>query len=315
MSGHTLTDRLYGAPRVVKVALLLASLMCALSVNVFAVTQTRELRDREAFAATAEVLYVPDMRQLRLLSLGYRQTAADFIWVRLLNYFDAHFRGDRQYRWLEHFIEQIVALDPHFTKIYHWAGTNVLYGRRFTNENVLRSNRFYEMALKQDPNDYEAAYRLGLNFYVEMKSQDPAELRGFKEQGLEYLERAANTPGAPGRVANLVAAISSKLGKEQLALQYLVDVFLQTEDPATKEDLRKKIDRLRRDMSGGSMTSVALAFDDARKAHFPYASPGLYTLMGEPKGIAQRDVPWSTLLPGVDVETDDSIMQIEDELE
>ena len=315
MSGKSLTDRLYEAPRLVRVVLFLSALLCALSVNVAAVTQSRELRNREAFAATAEVLYVPDMRQLRLLSLGYRQTAADFIWIRLLNYFDAHFRGDRQYRWLEHFIEQAVALDPNFVKIYHWAGTNVLYGRRFTNENVLRSNRFYEMALKQDPTDYEAAYRLGLNYYVEMKSEDPSERTKFKEQGLEYLERAANTPGAPSRILNLVAAISSKLGKEQLSLQYLVDVFLQTEDPETREKLRKKIDRLRRDMSGGTMSEVALAFDDARKANFPYVGPGLYTLMGEPRRVGQADVSWRTLLPGIDVDTDSSRPDGKDKLE
>ena len=89
--------------------------------------------------------------------------------------------------WLEYFLNQIVELDPDFTKVYHWAGANVLYGRRFTNENVHRSNRYYELALKRNPDDFEAAYRLGLNHYVELKSDDAEEAQKNREMGLAYL--------------------------------------------------------------------------------------------------------------------------------
>ncbi len=214
-----LNDALKNLSGPARVILVLAALSTLIILNLSSRTQARQLRDNAVFAMQGEVLYVPDRRQLRLMTLGYDQTAADLVWVRTLEYFASHFKGDRRYPWLEHFLEQIISLDPDFTKVYHWAGANVLYGRRFTNENVERSNHFYALALKRDPDDFEAAYRLGLNYYVELKSDDSEQRRKWREQGLSYLERAANTPGAPTRVRNLVASISSRLGNKKIAIQ------------------------------------------------------------------------------------------------
>ncbi len=251
-----------------------------------------------------EVVYVPDRRQLRLMTLGYDQTAADIVWIRTLEYFASHFKGDRKYPWLEHFLDQIISLDPDFSKVYHWAGANVLYGRRFTNENVLRSNRFYELALKNSPDDFEAAYRLGLNFYVELRSDDVEQTKRWREKGLYYLERAANTPGAPGRTRKLVAAISNKLGKRQLALQYLVDLYVQTTDTQKKEDIKARIDHLKKEMGRSGIAEQAMAYENSRSQTFPYVPSSMYALLGEPKRIRVGDVDWRELLSDVDVSAD-----------
>ena len=270
-------------------------------LNVSARTEARHLKSNEAFAMQGEIVYVPDRRQLRLMTLGYDQTAADIVWVRTLEYFASHFKSDRKYPWLEHFLEQIISLDPEFSKVYHWAGANVLYGRRFTNENVRRSNRFYELALENSPDDYEAAYRLGLNFYVELRSEDVEERRRWREKGLYYLERAANTPGAPARTRKLVAAVSNKLGKGQLALQYLIDLFLQTTDEAKRADLKLRIDVLKKEMGRSAIAEQAMIYEAGRVEMFPYVPAPMYALLGEPKKIKVGDTHWRTLLEDVDV--------------
>ena len=243
-----------------------------------------------------EVLYVPDRRQLRLMTLGYDQTAADLVWVRTLEYFASHFKGDRRYPWLEHFLEQIISLDPDFTKVYHWAGANVLYGRRFTNENVERSNHFYALALKRDPDDFEAAYRLGLNYYVELKSDDSEQRRKWREQGLSYLDRAANTPWAPTRVRNLVASISSRLGKKQIALQYLVDLYVQTSDPIQRDKLKLRIEAIQKEIGRSAGPEDAVRFEADRKKHFAYLSPALFSILGEPHRQRIGDKGWRDLV-------------------
>ncbi len=300
--------RLAALPRPARWLLVVAALLTAIAVNRLSLERARQVRDRDAIALQDEVLYVPDTRLLRLMTLGYEQAAADLMWIRTLEYFARHFSSDRRYPWLEFFLDQVIALDPDFTKVYHWAGATVLYGRRFTVENITLSNRFYRRALERDPDDFEAAYRLGLNHYIEMPSalrrnpdHDEARERLERELGLSYLEQAANAPGAPTRMRNLVAAISSKLGDHQLALQYLIDLYIQTDDIDRKIDLRRRIDALRAEGADGALAEAAADFERRWKTHHPYLPPAVYALLGEPTG-AVPDVDWRRLLPGVDLD-------------
>jgi len=270
-------------------------LLCLVGFNLGSLYHTRQLRDAESVTATDEVIYVPDVRLLRFMSLGYDQAAADFVWVRTLEYFARHFRTDRKYPWLEYFVDQVIALDPDFRKAYHWAGTNVLYGRKFIDENVLSSNRFYEKALDRDPDDFEAAYRLGLNFFIELQGKNEDERQAYRETGLAYLERAANTPGAPPRTRNLVASISGRLGKNQLAIQYLIDMYIQTEDPESKASYKARLEAIRKEAGGEDFAAEADRFETQWKANFPFTSPALYAIMGEPGRMGVRDVDWRTL--------------------
>ncbi len=287
-----------------RAAIAVAALLTTVTLNRLFLLQSRSERANDTLVATAEVLYVPDIRMMRLVFLGYDQAAADVIWVRTLEYFANHFEGDRQYQWLEYFLDQIIALDPAFQKVYHWAGTNVLYGRRFTNENVMLSNRFYEMALENDPSDFEAAYRLGINYFIELKSPDEEERKRWQEKGLAYLELAAANRGAPDRLKQLVAGISTSLGKQQLALQYLVDLYLTATDPQLKETWRQRIAVMRAELGEDATTAAADRFEAGWKATVPYVSPAMFALMGEPASRQIQDVDWHTLINGPETEGD-----------
>lgn len=305
-----LSARLAGLPRPARWLVLAALLATLVAVNRLSLERARQARDRVALAEQGEVLYVPDTRLLRLMTLGYDQAAADLMWIRTLEYFARHFTTDRRYRWLEFFLDQVIELDPDFVKVYHWAGATVLYGRRFTEENIELSSRFYRRALARDPDDYEAAYRLGLNHYIELPSAlirgaapgdtaARAEAERHRERGLAYLEQAANAPGAPDRMRNLVAAISSRLGNHQLALQYLIDLYIQTDDPDRKTELRQRIDALRAEGADGALAEAAADFERSWKTTYPYVPPAVFAAMGEPAGPGVADVDWRTLLPGV----------------
>lgn len=284
--------------RLLIVAALLTTLV---GLNRAALVTSRTLAAEDTIVQDAEVLFVPDTRLSRMITLGYDQAAADLVWLRTIGYFTAHFSGDRKYRWLEHFINQIIELDPGFRKVYHWAGASVLYGRRFTNENVMLSNLFYKKALDRFPDDYEAAYRLGLNYYIELKSSDPDERRRFRETGLSYLEQAANSPDAPTQIRSLVASISSKLGKSQLALQYLIDLYLSTDDAAQRKAIKRRIDVLRAQGAGEAAAAAAERFKASWQATHPYVTSPIFSLLGEPESRRIGDRPWRTLLPDVDL--------------
>lgn len=300
MPSPTLIDRLLRLPRAAWSLILVAGLVTLVGVNRMALVTAHDVRASNSIVQNAEVLFVPDTRLSRMITLGYDQAAADLLWLRTLGYFARHFSGSREYAWLEHFVEQIIELDPNFRKVYYWAGASVLYGRQFINKNVLLSNTFYEKAIERFPDDYEAAYRLGLNYYVELKSADPDESLRFREKGLSYLERAANAPNAPPEVVNLTASISKKLGKSQLARQYLVDLYIGTQDPIQREGLKARLDALDAQSKDGA-ADAAVRFRDAWQATFPYVPPPIYGLLGEPTTRTLPDRPWRELLPDVDL--------------
>lgn len=300
-----LIHRLAALPLAARWALILAVALTLTALNRWMLVGARQARDTSSLAETAEVIYVPDIRLVRLMTLGYEQAAADLMWVRTLEYFARHFVTDRRYRWLEHFLDQVIELDPKFEKVYHWAGASVLYGQAFTAENIMLSNRFYRRALDANPDDYEAAYRIGLNHYIEMPAAlhragaSRAEQDRERELGLWHLEQAANIPGAPERMRQLVASISSRLGKHQLALAYLVDLYIQTDDPDRKAELQARIDGLRTEGVGAEFAEAAARFEENWKAHFAYIPPAVFALMGEPDGSVTHDVDWRRLLPDV----------------
>ncbi|MFZ4735863.1 MAG: hypothetical protein ACOYM9_07965 [Bradymonadia bacterium] len=285
--------------RVLRIALLAALLLTVLSVNRLALLEARVARASDTAVIASETLYVPDDRSLRLLFLGYTQAAADVQWLRALEYFGRHFTTDRKYTWLEHFIDQIIRLDPQFRRIYHWAGVNVLYGRRFTNENVERSNRFFERALAAFPEDSEAAFRLGINYYTEMQSSDPDERARYREIGLQYFERAANMPGASPAIRRLVTGTANRLGRTEIAVQSLIDSLAEADDPEQRAAIRARIRSLR-GASADALANETEVFENRRRMTFPYVPPALFLHFA---GEDSVDESLSHLTRGVVVET------------
>lgn len=254
-----------------------------------------------ALVDTKETLYVPDTRTTRLTFLGYDQAAADIMWLRTVAYFARKFTTDRQYPWLPHFVDQVIALDPKFRRVYHWAGASVLYGQIFTNNNVRLSNRFYEAALAQYPEDSEAALRLGLNYYVEMKSDSPEDRERFKEKGAQYIEMAANMPGAPQRTRQLAAGIYSRRGDGALAVQSLLQMLESTEDADQRVWLRERIAELEVSGTGSELAAQLEAFEGRRKSKFPYLTPAFYLLIDAHVGATMADLTWRELVSDVSV--------------
>ena len=256
----------------------------------------------ESVLSTGEVVYVPAEAQTRLMYLGYEQAAADVIWVRTLNYFARHFVTDRKYPWLRHFLDQILALDPEFHDVYLWAGSSLLYGRLLTNERVLEANQYYERALERFPNDHEAAYRLGMNYHAELISDDEDERSRFRRKGLYYLELAANMPDAPKRIGELVAALNLKYGADDLAIQYLTDLYLKTTNVDERERLLARMSALQDKKSKISRKTELEAFQSEWTEELPYASQVFFGIIGSQ--LTSRPKGWQSQIDVVDLSQD-----------
>ena len=195
-------------------------------------------------SAGDEVLFVANTFTVRLLTLGYNQAAADVLWLKSIQYFVDHLLTDRRYPWLEHFVDQVIALDPRFKQVYLWAGGCILYGQEIVPERVHRANRIYRLALERFPEDYEPAYRLGMNYFSELRVDDPEERERYRNMGLAYFERAAHAPNAPPNILPLIRGIAKRQGRDEVLFFALTDELLGTEDPQRKAQIQERINAL-----------------------------------------------------------------------
>ncbi|MFN3198314.1 MAG: hypothetical protein ACE366_07820 [Bradymonadia bacterium] len=224
-------------------------------------------------------LYVPSVTTLRMASAGYEQAAADLLWVRVLGYFGSHFKTDRQFMWLETFVDQIIALDPMFREAYETTAMMILYGSNITNESVASANRIYEAGMVHFPDDPRMPYNIGFNLYFEMKGETPQASERYRLQALDYFTLAASMPEAPLSYRGLLASLQTKAGRTALAQQHYLDLYLKTDEPAQKAYFRSKLEEAGVDLK--AIEAEFNAIDDRRKATHPYMTFDQYMLLDE----------------------------------
>jgi hypothetical protein len=179
-------------------------------------------------AAVSEGYLLPEPRALEVIGLGHREMMADLVWLRALSYFAVHFYLDRDFRWLDRYIETVIALDPRFRMIYQWAGVVVMYGGEgVTNDRVMVSNRFLEMGRQQYPDDWLLNFMLGCNYRYELRPETPEQREAWRLLGGTYLRRAAELPGAPAWLSLTALRTLEQAGAADEALRIGVQAFLE----------------------------------------------------------------------------------------
>jgi hypothetical protein len=278
-----------------RVALAFAfCVLCAATV----LTQDRALLRRAAFPAEQDQLYLPRPGALRAMSLGHHELAADLVFVRAIIYFGTQLARERDYRWLQNYLDTIVQLDPKWRTPYRWAGVATIYdGREITNESVLRSSHFLELGAKQFPDDWELTFMLACNYLFELKSDDPAEKAKWRRIGGEYLRHAALVGGAPAWVPLLAATVLRQQGDEAAAIKHLEEVYWSTTDEKTREEVRNRLVALHAKFDVAEAARQHAAFQDGWRKTVPYASPDFYAVLGpapsprlDPEFVARQEL-------------------------
>ncbi|MFT5429656.1 MAG: hypothetical protein ACI9OJ_000328 [Myxococcota bacterium] len=118
---------------------------------------------------TDDTVYLPSHDWLRGASLGYGPFAGDMLFVRTHAYFLRHMYGDQIFRWLDPYVDAIVALDPDNKEVYYWAAKVVRYGQIIDEAVLMRSNRFAELGIEKFPDDSRLYAHLGFNKYFELR--------------------------------------------------------------------------------------------------------------------------------------------------
>jgi tetratricopeptide (TPR) repeat protein len=244
----------------------------------------RARAERQDWPDAEGLVWLPPPRAATTVAMGYRQLWADINWARVLVYYSQE-RRERptfQYRYLTRFLDNIVALDPKFKRVYEWATYAVTFqGGTLKAEEHRLSLPYLERAMKEFPDTYRFFWLAGLRYYIYLESDDPAERRRMREHGAALIERAMHKPDAPTNITTLAAGLRTQLGQHERALDNLRQVIMTTEDPEAQKTLIQTYRNLAGKEFPEEATRAKAELQRGWMAELPFASPNMYVALGD----------------------------------
>ncbi len=267
----------------VRIAGAMAALLLALLAS--QALDRRATHARESWPIEEQYVTLPSADSARLVYLGYNELAADITWARMLVYYGSGFVGEGDFRYLSKFIDNIMALDPRFKRLYTWAMYTVTVNEKHQvsteKEDILESIKIIERAMKEFPDDYEFFWVGGIRYFLDLKSDDPAVQRSYKEHGSELIELAMEKPDAPSNLAITAASLRSQLGQVEQARANLTKMILTTDDLQARASMMHSFEQIAGEGLAAELVQATEQFAKMRTGYTQYP-PDLFVLMGGP---------------------------------
>jgi hypothetical protein len=160
----------------------------------------RDRAERLAAAESSEheLLYLPNGRYLRIVSLGQGPLLADVIYLWAIQFYSNYDRADR-YRFVQHIFGKVIPeLDPRYIDPY-WLGALILIVEVDDLEGGLQ---LLDEGFEHNPRAWILPYLAGWE----------CQRAGEPLRAASYFERAAAVPGAPDFVGRMSAGMLARAG-------------------------------------------------------------------------------------------------------
>jgi tetratricopeptide (TPR) repeat protein len=180
------------ARRLALLALLAAAVLAAVSRDRLAALEASPRAGGE------ELLYLPNGKHLKAMSLGHASLAADLVYVWAIQYYSDYDRADR-FRFVEHVFGSVIPdLDPHYVDPY-WLGAMILTVEAGDLEAGLR---VLDKGFENNPAAWVLPYLAGFECY---------RVHQY-ERAADYFDRSSRAPGAPALPLRMKAGIVARKG-------------------------------------------------------------------------------------------------------
>jgi tetratricopeptide (TPR) repeat protein len=163
-----------------------------------------------------------------MASLGYRELAADLLWLQAIQVMGEKKLSEEAGHWLYDALDRITTLDPKFVRAYE-AGSHALCTLVVMPE---ESIRLLEKGMRHNPQEWKLPFLLGINYYFEV---------GDDEKAAEAMAKAARLPGAPERLMSLAAKLFVSAKSPQQAVELLAKAYEETSDENVRRMLEVRL--------------------------------------------------------------------------
>ncbi len=174
-----------------------------------------------AKTGTKDLLYMPNGKYLKAISLGHAPLLADFVYLWAIQYYSDYSQADR-YRYVEHVFGDVIAeLDPGYIDPY-WLGALILTTEGQDEEAGLR---LLDRGFEKNPSAWILMYLAGWE----------CQRFGQFDRAANYFDRAARVPGAPPDLFRLKAGMTARTGNLREAIGRWQEVL---DDPRNNGEAR-----------------------------------------------------------------------------
>jgi len=187
-----------------------AWLACGLCAALVWFTGDALERRAPARSAAEELLYLPNGKHLRLISMGQAPLIADLIYIWAIQYYSNYERSDR-YRYVEHVFGDVIAeLDPHYIDPY-WLGALIMTVEA---QDLEAGLRLLDKGIAANPDQWILPYLAAWECYR----------GGDYDRAAAYFTAASEIPSAPFAVRRMRAGVVARAGDLRMALGLWEDV-------------------------------------------------------------------------------------------
>lgn len=188
-------------------------------------------------AADVKGLTLPPV-VIKIMSMEFRNIAADFLFVRASQFLGSRVEGKRaltkdDWMWLYHNLDVVTELDPYFQDPYYVANGLLVWDAGMYDE----ANALLKKAVDARTWDWWFPFMLGFNKYY---------FQGKNKEGADYLLLASKRPGAWPMLTTLASKLYYEGGKTEAAISFLTAILKNENDEAVRKKYSIRLDALKR---------------------------------------------------------------------
>lgn len=217
--------------RVAATGALLAAATLFLGV-VFAQTQADRVRPT---LESNELLYLPNEKLLSHFTCGMDTVIADLLWIQCIQYTAHEAKGERNFTWLNHMLNTVARLDPHFVDVYRYGGMFLSALKADSNAGL----ELLEHGMIKNPSAWELPYEAAMVYLLNRKD-DPDS----RQHAAYYLSMSAATGNAPTLIRDLAAKLQGEFNLLDIEREMWRNL-LESEDELLRDTARRKLEEVK----------------------------------------------------------------------
>lgn len=227
--------------------------------------------------------YAPSPAAAPFVTAGYRELAADLLWIRAKVYFA---EMDDTAEGLRGLIDAIVTLDPQLYKAYEFGARAIQWvDGGHTIDDILWSTELLRRGIAEFPEAWKLPYLLGQILVFDLGEMKDERASAWRAEGLAVLDRAIRMKGAPRNLARAIASLRTEMGQLERAVRDLEELIASTDDDRVRRQLIEKLAELQdesADQIADEMEAARAEVHERWKAALPEADLEMYLLLGDP---------------------------------
>lgn len=206
-------------------------------------------RSNHVFFLDLPPLYLPQLRYVKLITLGFNNLASDLLWFNTLNYFGKRFQAGRDYKWLSNNCDLVTSLNPSALDAIEFCAMLLSWSAKEPE----KSNEILTSAIKNHPLAWRYRYLRGFNYWYFLEDRTAAG---------EDLLAASTLPDAPVFLASLASRLLASDQDPEIAVLFLENVIRNTKDNSAKAALTEKLKLAYVSVDIKRLTKLLLIYQD-----------------------------------------------------